>query len=102
MDRRDRGPPRLVRLPALQAPPSDPGLLIEGAVLSLAARAFRVSAESLDLATTPASCGGWDSQAHIELIMALEDHFSIRIGAADMMAIDSLRAVVTVVRARVG
>jgi long-chain acyl-CoA synthetase len=60
-------------------------------ILDLAARCFRMPASALSLDARQASTAGWDSLAHLELIVALEQGFGISLTAADIIRIESLR-----------
>jgi len=40
--------------------------------------------------TTAADVDGWDSQAHVMLIVALEQHFSIRFNTAELDALHNV------------
>lgn len=70
---------------------------IADAILSIAARTFRVSPGELSLDSSPATIPTWDSFSHINLILDVERHFKKRIPAAEIVAIDSLRKLVAVV-----
>lgn len=59
-------------------------------LLDVAARSFRVPRERISLASTPADVPGWDSLAHMEFVVALEEAFGIRLSPMDIMALNRL------------
>ncbi len=69
-------------------------------IIDLAARCFRMPASSLDIDARQESTAGWDSLAHLELIVALEQGFGIRLTAADIIRIGTLRDAEHIVRER--
>ncbi len=68
-------------------------------VLSVAAASFRTEPGKLSLHSTPRDVPGWDSLAHMELVSALENEFSVRFSARDIMALDRLDKVLPLVAA---
>jgi acyl carrier protein len=44
----------------------------------------------IDSSTTAMDVSGWDSLAHIRLIVAIEKHFGFRFSAAEIFEIDSV------------
>jgi long-chain acyl-CoA synthetase len=69
-------------------------------VLEIARRCFR-SPVDLSAASTPEMTPGWDSMAHLEFVMALEEAFAIRLSSQDIMNVTSLGAAIAIVeRAR--
>lgn len=67
---------------------------LDKTVLSLAAGCFKRSAADLELASGPENTVGWDSLAHMELVVALEKQFDIRLSPREIMQIDSLEKAV--------
>lgn len=63
---------------------------VEERVLELAAEAFDRPVESLARRSTPGDTPGWDSFAHLELVVALEDVFAVRFVTRDILRIESL------------
>lgn len=74
---------------------------LEERIVGLAAQCFKVSPESLTIGTTVDTTAGWDSLSHLELIVTLEEAFSIQFAPAEIMQMDSLEAVVSTVRNRI-
>ncbi|WP_461520890.1 AMP-binding protein [Porticoccus sp.] len=70
-------------------------------VFSLAARSFKLSLSELSGASSPENTVGWDSLAHMDLVVAIEKHFGIRLSPRDIMQIDSLQRVVDLVALKV-
>ncbi len=59
-------------------------------VYSIAATCFRAPQGSLSAESTPFNTEGWDSVAHLELILALEKSFGVTFSAADILNFESL------------
>lgn len=74
---------------------------LEERIVGLAAQCFKVSPESLSIGNTVDTTTGWDSLSHLELIVTLEEAFSLQFAPADIMQMDSLEAVVSTVRKRI-
>ena len=68
-----------------------------GVVFLLAARSFKLSSGELSSTSSPENTAGWDSLAHMDLVVALEKHFGIRFSPRDIMQIDSLQKAVDLV-----
>ena len=86
----------------LRALDTSAGSAVEGdtteVVLSLAAQVFALPREAVRPTSTPAATPGWDSLAHLKLIMAIEEQFGIQLSAAEVLRIDRLSDAVDVVR----
>lgn len=67
------------------------------AVFSLAARSFKLPQSELSAFSSPENTVGWDSLAHMDLVVALEKHFGIRFSPRDIMQIDSLQRAIELV-----
>lgn len=52
--------------------------------------------------TTAVDIAGWDSLTHIELIVAVEQHFGIRFKSLDLKKLDSVGDLVDAVKAKLG
>lgn len=68
-------------------------------LLRVAAASFNVDPGKLSLASTPHDVPGWDSLAHMELVIALEKEFAVQFSARDIMALDRLDKALPVVDA---
>jgi len=67
-------------------------------VIQLATGIFKELTDSLSPKTTPDTCLGWDSLAQLQLVVALEKNFQIKLGARDVMNIKSLADAIEVVK----
>jgi acyl carrier protein len=54
----------------------------------------------IDAATTAGDVPGWDSLAHVKIILAVERAFAFRIRTTEMARLDNIGALVDVVIAR--
>jgi long-chain acyl-CoA synthetase len=66
-------------------------------ILNIASQTFRIPATFLSLDSSPRTVARWDSFAHINLILNVENHLQKRIATADAFRIDSLRKLLEVV-----
>lgn len=53
-------------------------------------------------ATSASDVPGWDSLKHISLIVAVENRFGIRIGAAELETLTNVGDLVTTIAAKIG
>lgn len=68
------------------------------AVLSIAARVFRVPLAELSIHTRATDVAGWDSFTQLNLVLHIEEHFACQISAAQVSALRSLGDFVRVVQ----
>lgn len=68
-------------------------------LLRVAAASFNTEPGKLSLHSTPDDVPGWDSLAHMELVIALEKEFAVQFSARDIMALDRLDKALSVVDA---
>ena len=101
-----RGPSGKVQREALlaratqgPAETSDDGS-VPGRVRAIAARIFQVDLAALGDDTGPGDVPNWDSYAQIELAMALEKQFSVRLTPKDLMQLRSIGHAVAIVTRR--
>jgi acyl carrier protein len=59
----------------------------------LVAGALNVDASAVDADTSTKTLKAWNSMRHIELVMALEGHYGIRLGAAEIASLQSMRQI---------
>ena len=69
-------------------------------ILGLAAQVFALSPDRLHLTSTPATTQGWDSLAHLNFVMAIEDRFGFKMSAGEVLRIDGLSEAVQIVRTK--
>lgn len=72
----------------------------EESVLQIAARTFRCAAEQLSMASTAMTVDGWDSMAHLNLVVALEQEFDIRLTTAEIMRLQCLGDAAEIIQER--
>jgi long-chain acyl-CoA synthetase len=70
---------------------------IEDRIFHIAARTFKTSADALCLRSDSENTKGWNSLAHVEFLLALEQEFGVRMTPQDIMRIRSLGDAVSVV-----
>ncbi len=69
---------------------------------AVVARIFRTPIELIDDATTPAAVAAWDSLGQMELVIALEQEFSIEFALEDIMLINSVGEIRSILERRNG
>ena len=69
-------------------------------VFEIAAGCFRVDAASLDAGYGPQDVLGWDSMAHMNFVIALEEAFGLEFTPREVMSIDRLDKAVSIVLQR--
>lgn len=69
-------------------------------VLTLAAEVFQVERHDLSAETTADEVANWDSYAQLELVMQIEEKFTLRLSPKDLMQLRSLGDAIEIVRQR--
>jgi len=69
-------------------------------VREIAADLFGVGVDDIAADTTPADIEAWDSLAQLNLMVALEDEFSIRLTPDDIEQMGSVSAIASLVAAK--
>lgn len=73
---------------------------LESRLRRVAGLCFHQRPEALDLQAPPDQVPGWDSLAHIELVVALEAEFGLQLSPREVMALDRLDKALDLVRAK--
>lgn len=73
---------------------------IETRVVATAARCFKVDPRQLSQESTPDDVLGWDSHAHLEFIVAIEEEFDVKLAPREIMRMDRLGKVAELLRSR--
>lgn len=71
---------------------------ITARLLRVASTCLKTRPDKLSMHSTPKDIPGWDSLAHMELVLAIEQEFGIRLGAREIMTLDRLDKVLDRVR----
>ena len=66
-------------------------------IIDVVSRTMEVPAESLSAASSPATVESWDSLKHMNLVLALEDEFGIRLNDERIMKMVTVGAIVDTV-----
>jgi len=69
---------------------------------AVVARTFRMPIELVDDATTPAAVAAWDSLGQMELVTALEQEFSTEFALEDIMLMNGVGAIRSILERRNG
>jgi long-chain acyl-CoA synthetase len=69
-------------------------------VIDIASQCFKVTQDSLSLRSTPDTVPAWDSLAHLELVMMLEESFDLRFSPVEIMQMDSLVAIKNMIESK--
>jgi len=73
---------------------------VEEQVLQIASDSFRTPLSELSLATTPQSCSSWDSVAHMDFVIRLEEKFGVELLPREVIQITALDAAVRMIRSK--
>lgn len=74
----------------------------EQRIIRVAARTFKTAADSLTMRSDAENTKGWNSLAHVEFLLGLEQEFGLRMSPQDIMTIRSLGDALSIVAARAG
>ncbi|MCG8311585.1 MAG: AMP-binding protein [Pseudomonadales bacterium] len=66
---------------------------IEGQMFSLAAMAFKIDTQLLTHESEPGNTRGWDSLAHLNFLISLEEHFTIKYTPKEMLSMNNMSAI---------
>ncbi len=88
---------RVEELKARPKSASRPSGSVEDRIIRIAARTFKTTAETLSLRSDAENTKGWNSLAHVEFLLGLEQEFGVRMSPQDIMKICSLGDAATVV-----
>jgi acyl carrier protein len=69
---------------------------------TVVARTFRLRIEQVEDATTPAEVTAWDSLGQIDLVTALEQEFSVEFGLDEIMLMNSVGEIRSILERRNG
>ena len=69
---------------------------------AVVARTFSLRIEEIDDATTPAAVAAWDSLGQIDLVTALEQEFSVEFGLDEIMLMNSVGEIRSILERRNG
>ena len=75
---------------------------IDTQVLRISANVFRIEQNELSTSSSPENTDGWDSLAHMNLVLELEQNFGISLTTRDIMYIDTLERAVEICRQKIG
>jgi len=73
---------------------------LEEQVLQIASDSFRTPLSELSLTTTPQTCSSWDSVAHMDFVIRLEEKFGIELLPREVIQITALDAAVKMIRSK--
>lgn len=76
------------------------GRSVEQDVFGVAAEIFHCAPEALGLHASPENTSGWDSLAHVNLVLTLETAFGIELTTTEIMQIADLRTAVAIVEGK--
>jgi acyl carrier protein len=69
---------------------------------TVVARTFRLRIEQVEDATAPAAVAAWDSLGQIDLVTALEQEFSVEFGLDEIMLMNSVGEIRSILERRNG
>lgn len=83
----------------IQSAPST-GKELDAKILTIAANTFHCPVETLTQYSAISNTAGWDSLAHITLVVALESEFNIKMTTAEIMQIETLNTAIEIVKSK--
>jgi acyl carrier protein len=75
---------------------------VTGRVRTIVASVLRVPIDTLDLAASPDTIASWDSLNHMQLVLALEEHFGLQFAVEEMEAMQSVGGIIAILSERIG
>ena len=75
--------------------------MLSDQIRRIAADVFDERMERITLHSSPQTTQAWDSLAHLNLILALEEHFHIELTPEDSEQMTSIEAIVTLLDRRI-
>ena len=66
-------------------------------IVAIVSRVFGLSPEVVEQGVSPDKVDNWDSEKHVELIVALEDHFGCMFEAEEVPELTSLEQIEAIV-----
>lgn len=75
--------------------------ILVGQVRQIAADVFDERVEHITLHASPQTLQSWDSLAHLNLVLALEEHFHLEILPEESEQMTSIEAIVTLLDRRI-
>lgn len=59
-------------------------------IVSVVSTVFKLPAEEVERGVSPDQVAGWDSERHVQLVVALEDEFGVMFAAEEVPELTSL------------
>jgi acyl carrier protein len=69
-------------------------------IVAVVGRIFKLPADVVARGVSPESVAGWDSERHVQLVVALEDEFGIMFEAEEVPELTSLEQIEAIVARR--
>lgn len=73
---------------------------MEQRVLKVLSKVFRVPVESLNMGSSPDSVPQWDSLAHMNMVLAVEEEFGVSFSAEELVSLLNVELVVETLKAK--
>lgn len=71
-------------------------------VFEIVASILRVPPASIDASSSPDTLPEWDSLRHLQIVLALEEAFSLQLSVDEIEAMHSVRVIAAIVQERAG
>jgi acyl carrier protein len=69
-------------------------------IRQIASDVFDVPLENIQAASSPETIESWDSMTHLNLVLALEENFNLRLSPEEMEAMRSLSQIATLLESK--
>ncbi|MGH7961812.1 MAG: acyl carrier protein [Candidatus Binatia bacterium] len=70
---------------------------VDKGVREVMAAIFNLAPQSIDATASPATIEVWDSMQHLNLVLALEEHFGVQFSIDEVATLNNYPAIVTVI-----
>ena len=66
-------------------------------IVAVVSKIFKLPAEAVERGVSPEAVAGWDSERHVQLVVALEDEFGVMFEAEEVPELTSLEQMEAIV-----
>jgi len=73
---------------------------VDQGVREVMASVFGMKPKNIDITASPSTIGAWDSLQHLNLALALEEHFGIQFSVDEMASLNSYTAITDLISQR--
>ncbi len=75
---------------------------MEKRIYSIVSRVLKVPLKAIDESSSPDTIETWDSLCHLQLVLALEEEYSLQFSVDEIGALQTVGTIVAIIRERLG